>query len=121
MELACSPDGSGGVPILAQIEFAQIEFKVCTGVHSGPKGPVIDITSSFCGWAPGPLGNVFRPCAELACSPDGSGGVPILVQIEFKVCTGVHSGPKGPVIDITSSFCGWAPGPLGNVLNANKI
>ena len=57
---------------------------------------------------------------ELACSRDG-GGVPILVQIEFKVCTGVHSGPKGPVIDITSSFCGWAPGPLGNVFNANKI
>ena len=60
--------------------------------------------------------------AELACSPDGSGGgVPILAQIEFTVCTGVHSGPKGPVIDITSSFCGWAPGPLGNVFDANKI
>ena len=64
----------------------------------------------------------IRICG-LACSRDGSGGggVPILVQIEFKVCTGVHSRPKGPVIDITISFCGWAPGPLGNVFNANKI
>ena len=58
---------------------------------------------------------------EFACSRDGSGGVPILVQIEFKDCTGVHSGPKGLVIDITISFCGWAPGPLGNVFNAHKI
>ena len=33
-----------------------------------------------------------------------------LVQAAFKVCVGVRSGPKGPVIDI--SICGVALGPF---------
>ena len=33
----------------------------------------------------------------------------ILDKAKFRVCVGVRSGPKGPVIDI--SICGVAPGP----------
>ena len=109
----------------------QTRFKGCVGVRSGPKGPVIDLSivgleslskqnlgfalgyvqsepqgpvihSSICGGAPGRLGIAL---VSLAVVTD-PGRVPILVQTEFKVCTVVHSRPKGPVIDITISFCG---------------
>ena len=52
---------------------------------------------------------------RVARSRDGV-GVPSLVQAAFRVCVGVRSGPKGPVIDI--SMCGVAPGPLANYIEA---
>ena len=95
----------------------QTKFKVCVGVRSGPKGPVIDLSmvgleslskqnlgfalgyvqsepkgpvidSSICG-EPGRLGNMLKAF-------DGLEG-PMLVQSKFEVCVGVRSGPKGSV------------------------
>ena len=72
----------------------QTQCKVCVGVRSGPKGPVIDLSIV---------------------------GLESLSKENLGFALGyVQSEPKGPVID--SSICGGAPGrPLGNVFNANKI
>ena len=118
-----------GVPILVQAK-----FKVCAGVHSGPKGPVIDINISICGGLLGALGNMFkrltvwrpqclckqnlkfalgyvlgRRALSLICRSLASNPCPT----KFRVCVGVDSGPKGPVIHIL--ICGGAPGRLGNM------
>ena len=47
-----------------------------------------------------------------SCEVSTEWGAPSLVQAAFRVCVGVRSGPKGPVIDI--SICGVAPGPLAS-------
>ena len=66
----------------------QTQFKVCVGVRSGPKGPVIDL--SIVG-----LESFSKPNLGFALGY-------------------VQSEPKGPVMD--SSICGGAPGRLGNML-----
>ena len=71
----------------------QTKFKVCVGVRSGPKGPVIDL--SFV-------------------------GLESLSKQNLRFALGyVQSEPKGPVID--SSICGGAPGRLGNMLKHSTV
>ena len=95
-----------GVPILVQAK-----FKVCAGVHSGPKGLVIDINISICGGVPRLLGNMFKRLTDWRPQC-------LSVQTKFEVCVGVRSGPKGPVIDLSifglESRWGtfWAEGPV---------
>ena len=60
----------------------QTKFKVCVGVRSGPKGPVIDFV-------------VRRP------------RIPVQANLRFALGY-VQSEPKGRVIH--SSICGGAPG-----------
>ena len=62
----------------------QTKFKVCVGVRSGPKGPVMDLSIV---------------------------GLESLSKQNLRFALGyVQSEPKGPVID--SSICGGAPGGL---------
>ena len=68
------------------------KFKVCVGVRSGPKGPVIDL--SIVG-----LESLSKQNLGFA--------------LEY-----VQSEPKGPVID--SSICG-EPGRLGNMLKHSTV
>ena len=100
----------------------QTKFKVCVGVRSGPKGPVMDLSivgleslskqnlrfalgyvqsepkgpvidSSICGGS--------RSTWKYAQAFDGL-EAPMLVQSKFEVCVGVRSGPKGPVMDFST-------------------
>ena len=70
----------------------QTKFKVCVGVRSGPKGPVIDLSIV---------------------------GLESLSKENLGFALGyVQSEPKGPVID--SSICG-EPGRLGNMLKRSMV
>ena len=69
------------------------KFKVCVGVRSGPKGPVIDLSIV---------------------------GLESLSKQNLGFALGyVQSEPKGPVID--SSICGGAPGRLGNMFKHSTV
>ena len=71
----------------------QTQFKVCFGVRSGPKGPVIDLSIA---------------------------GLESLSKQNLGFALGyVQSESKGPVID--SSICGGAPGRLGNMLKHSTV
>ena len=100
----------------------QSKFEVGVGVRSGPKGPVTD----FHLWPRIPVQAKLQTCSsvhsgtkglslmfrsvERSRSPENYAQAfdgletPMLVQTKFKVCVGVRSGPKGPVIDL--SFVG---------------
>ena len=71
----------------------QTKFKVCVGVRSGPKGPVIDL--SIVG-----LESLSKQNLGFALAY-------------------VQSEPKSPVID--SSICGGAPGRLGNMFKHSTV
>ena len=90
-------------------------------MRSGPNGPVIDIsiygvllvhfqTIEAVPWTR------IKSCVlnsfphEPQSVTDGVAAV--LDKAKFRVCVGVRSGPKGPVIDI--SICWGGPGPLAN-------
>ena len=126
VELACSSDGSGGSQSLSKsnLRFAlgyiqgrralssillvhsvdglrvpldmcsiQTKFKICVGVRSGPKGPVMDLSIV---------------------------GLESLSKANLRFALGyVQSEPKGPVID--SSICGGAPGRLGKMLKHSTV
>ena len=71
----------------------QTKFKVCVGVRSGPKGPVIDLSIV---------------------------GLESLSKQNLGFALGyVQSEPQGPVIH--SSICGGAPGRLGNMFKHSTV
>ena len=71
----------------------QTKFKVCVGVRSGPKGPVIDLSIV---------------------------GLESLSKQNLRFALGyVQSEPKSPVID--SSICGGTPGRLGNMFKHSRV
>ena len=98
----------------------QSKFEVCVGVRSGPKGPVTDFStfglkSLFkqnlklaLAYIPGTKGlSLMFRSVERSRSPEKYAQAfdgleaPMHVQTKFKVCVGVRSGPKGPVIDLS--------------------
>ena len=89
-------------------------------MRSGPKGPLSLFfrsvewllahlqTIEAVPWAP------TKSCVFHMKSPQSVTDwvAAMLDKAKFRVCVGVRSGPKGPVI--VFSMCGVAPGPLAN-------